>query len=856
MKYTLNETLLNKLPTPFVQTLEVFFKEDHEQQAFRSVHRLIDAIEVFCKLYTVASVSTFLEVLKEQIDSTNTLNEKEFEKIKVMLAAGLKTPSLGIWWSFARDTAKVLNAINYNTILPDFNQQLTHKNSKIKKAFDGDNNLITFRNSYAHGATPSENACAKELKEKWLIFEKLIEEASPLMEANLIICLDKGTTLLAKGNILQPITLSQKTEKGHVYFQQEEKLVNLFPLLTFTEDKNGGVNFFFYNDLKDKYANYLNYPNSEHQHDVEKKEFLLNRIPINEWKKIGNADLNPFKEQIELLTEVFKGRQDELQKTSDFITTNNKGFLTIFGPPGVGKSALLARVTQLLNYAPEIRAQLETVVKWPELKVHIVEYFIRRGATETASDLFDSLCQRMDYRYALKMELGKTDEERRKLFEKRLLEVSKQLKDDERLLIIIDGLDEAKAGDPLMSLLPRTVPEKVLVIYGSRPQAAIKFSFYEELDREHRAQFDLGGLSLADIRAVMMESVNKYELRQKYVASVLVKSEGNPLYLKLLCKGLEQNIYKLNDSDILPAGMKELYTNALFKMENEHPGATNYLNLLAASHDFISPQMAADLIGIKLSDFRNRILSACLELLYENPLTEQVEDYQLFHESLREYLKETYPKEISEWNEKLSYYCSHWIDEKGDQVLQDESLAYAMSFAAVHLYDSWIENKKNNKNSVVSERKKMMLSLIENKEWRYKNFEISGNANALGIAYTLCQKVIIADDTEGKELAKVIQYGYDMHNEPLLMYLNQRERLQKNIATKDLASHLDTVIRLANMGENASAKLLLMFTALWSSDLKGITLPATLISQSEEWLDLAREKPLSKLWKFTLERIN
>jgi hypothetical protein len=233
-----------------------------------------------------------------------------------------------------------------------------------------------------------------------------------------------------------------------------------------------------------------------------------------------------------------------------------------------------------------------------------------------------------------------------------------------------------------------------------------------------------------------------------------------------------------------------------------------------------------------------------------------VEDYQLFHESLREYLKETYPKEISEWNEKLAAYCSHWIDEKGDQVLQDESLAYAMSFATVHLYDSWIENKNNNKNSIVSERKKMMLSLIENKEWRYKNFEISGNANALSIAYTLCQKVIIADDTEGEELAKVIQYSYDMHNEPLVMYLNQRERLQKNISNRDLPAHLGTVIRLANMGENAAAKLLLMFTALWSSDLKGITLPASLITQSEEWLDLAREKSLSKLWKFTLDRIN
>jgi len=29
-----------------------------------------------------------------------------------------------------------------------------------------------------------------------------------------------------------------------------------------------------------------------------------------------------------------------------------------------------------------------------------------------------------------------------------------------------------------------------------------------------------------------------------------------------------------------------------------------------------------------------------------------------------------------------------------------------------------------------------------------------------------------------------------------------------------------------------------------------------LITQSEEWLDLAREKTLSKLWKLTLNRIN
>ena len=117
MKYQLDSNILAYLPMPLVQTLEAFEKENHEKQAFRSVHRLIDAIEVLCKLYTVASVGTFLEVLKLELDSEHTLSEQDFDKIKVMLAAGLKTPSLGIWWSFARDTAKVLANLKHTEIL-------------------------------------------------------------------------------------------------------------------------------------------------------------------------------------------------------------------------------------------------------------------------------------------------------------------------------------------------------------------------------------------------------------------------------------------------------------------------------------------------------------------------------------------------------------------------------------------------------------------------------------------------------------------------------------------------------------------------------------------------------------------
>ena len=52
----------------------------------------------------------------------------------------------------------------------------------------------------------------------------------------------------------------------------------------------------------------------------------------------------------------------------------------------------------------------------------------------------------------------------------------------------------------------------------------------------------------------------------------------------------------------------------------------------------------------------------------------------------------------------------------------------------------------------------LLVSLIGdyNQEWRNKNFEVLGNAKALQQAYSLAKKVIVADDKEGKDLAKVV----------------------------------------------------------------------------------------------------
>ena len=43
---------------------------------------------------------------------------------------------------------------------------------------------------------------------------------------------------------------------------------------------------------------------------------------------------------------------------------------------------------------------------------------------------------------------------------------------------------------------------------------------------------------------------------------------------------------------------------------------------------------------------------------------------------------------------------------------------------------------------------------------------------------------------------------------------------------------------------------MLLYTALWSSDFKGVSLPTSFTTKTEEWLELARDNSLKKMWKF------
>ena len=840
------------LPTPLWDAYQAIIRED-ESQYFRRVHRLIDLIEVFCKLYTAASMATFLHALRNRIEDNNSsITEESFTKIKVMLAAGLKTPSLGIWWKFARDITSILKELNLPHILQGAEKELLSDKSSIKKAFDGNNNLIAFRNSYAHGATPSDAACKKDFDELWPRMLQLLTDATSLRATHMVICTEENTFLRVKASQLEKVNHLINPLPGHTWFCSNGLTIDAYPILSF-KLKNENVDFFFYNDLKDKYANYLNYPNAEHFKDASLKQELLQYIPIEDWKKIGNVDTEPFRQQVEMLTEVFKGRRKELGDIAHFLSDDERRFFCIWGPPGVGKSALLARLTQLARCSHEIRETIQEGNQWPDVKLHLVEYFIRLGATDTASQFFDSVNQRLDQLFSLRFDFGKTDSEKQSFFLKRIEQVSKQIKVGERLLLIVDGLDEIKSGDPLLSLLPKLLPEKIKLIYGARPQQELRFTFYEQLDRERKGSFDLGGLSLTDVRAVLMEHVSKYEMQQAYVDAVLRISEGNPLYLKMLCRGLEQDIYKLNQVGMLPKGMDELYQAALMRLENENAGSVNFLIYLAAAKDFVSAELAARWMSIDTPTLKNRMLYACLEFLYENPLTEGVDDYQLFHESLREYLSKHYPADLSNCNERICDWSLNLKWENGDLLLTGDLLAYAMHYSTSHIFESYLNHRAAKRIAAANARKVELFGLVSNELWRQLNFETCGNGESLSMSFYFLQRILALEDAKGEHFNNFISYTFNRYAEPMRMYELQRNLLMQKVKKDQVKALFERTPSIAKMGERDDDKVILALLPLWSNDTQS-SIPSILDNKIEDWLENSRNSALKKFWGMTKEK--
>ena len=636
-----------------------------EAQPFRKVHRMIDLFESIIKMHTVVILAEYVK------------HNKLSETAKGLLAHGLKTPSLGTWQLFSRvlfcelqlsgyiwliDELQIEFIISDNELnsqletgkisFPTFDkEQLQILKSERKKRKSNFDDVIALRNSYAHGATPTDAQCEIDIKK----FDSFLTQ---LMESKWL------------------VLSSLEVMNGKVFITTSNGTLSLHPMLLYRKEDNE-ASFAFFNDLKNDKIGLLNYPLSKHYKEKDFYTEFHEHLPLNEWKKVGN---NEFYQRIEELTETFKGRTIEREKLLHFVLNNHKGYFSIQGNPGIGKSALIAQ------FFKDLRAHDETK------KLQVIEYFIRRGTNQAQVEyMFNYLIRRTDEVFSggkdIRAEGKMVFDLQNQLFTKWRL-WGEQAK-GQQLLFLIDGLDEGVENN-VVTYLPRENFGNILIIYGSRPGGHKSIDeLWATLPVLNHTKLELSGLGKEDIRALIYEVANKYEVEREsvWIDAVQKRSQGNPLYLKLLCDAIEYGSIAINDVNALPEKIDEYYKAILQRYAQD---AVDGDALLAGLYTFAAAKdyLTMSHLGIinKLGNATmQRIGSTLKEVLYENPLTEEVLDYQLFHESFREYLIKEKRKEVNDAAVWIIDFCGSWQQLEGSWEQR-----YALEHYATHLTESKI----------------------------------------------------------------------------------------------------------------------------------------------------------------------
>ncbi len=225
-------------------------------------------------------------------------------------------------------------------------------------------------------------------------------------------------------------------------------------------------------------------------------------------------------------TQIFCGRKFVFDAINQFIKNYKSGYFTILGDAGMGKSAIAAKY----------------IVDHPGT----ICFFNIRAEGRNRPDVFlklihQQLTQRFDIANVENDDLSTL-----------LTKASQKLSDYQKLVIVIDSLDEVDQDDHGNLLnLPMYLPEKVYLILTRRPYNSDNKRLtlspdtkYQELDlREYQDK------SNDDVKACILEflGLEKYKAgletwikqqndlsKPKFVDTIAAKSENNFMYLRYL----------------------------------------------------------------------------------------------------------------------------------------------------------------------------------------------------------------------------------------------------------------------------------------------------------------------------------
>ncbi len=340
-----------------------------------------------------------------------------------------------------------------------------------------------------------------------------------------------------------------------------------------------------------------------------------------------------FKALIEEKIKTFCGRQFVKDEFNSFLKKHNKGYFTVIGDAGMGKSAIAAKYVydhKALCYFNDITSPNNRPEK-----------FLR--------SIFQQLIHRYELQNAENADLPAL-----------LTKVSEKLAADERLVIVVDALDEVEQepGAENLLYLPKTLPERIYFLLTRRHYAPNKKRLFTEGVKQQ--ELDLTASQYADenrkdvkeyIRAFIKGDEREHdglikwmEIRhispENFIEYVAKKSQNNFMYLRYVLPNIAEGFYKKATLDELPQGLQDYYQQHWVRMGmEEDPKELMVIILFILVQFSTSPtlKMIAD-IAEKEEDEVEKVLDEWVEYLRKRAIQGQL-CYSIYHTSFLDFLK-------------------------------------------------------------------------------------------------------------------------------------------------------------------------------------------------------------------------
>jgi hypothetical protein len=396
-------------------------------------------------------------------------------------------------------------------------------------------------------------------------------------------------------------------------------------------------------------------------------------------------------EQVRKLTEVFVGREEHIRQVKDAIKRTSKGVLWISGKPGVGKSALMAKLMK--DYIGQTQHYI------------VIPYFFRYGQAGCSTMYFLATALKR-----LQAELNREIEPEPRLPDRQqqLVEaLEKAVKETgKKVLFLVDGLDEIYRHEREFLNVPfMTVRERIVWVCAGRSEGDL-----EEALKSRGAEWvfpdGLPPLDEQATRAMLVEHLGrlKYDLfkrddgeRNRFIEAVADKSEGLPLYVRMVIEDLKAGRLTVWDEEKLPKSLEDYYEQLLERLRVHSAGGvlTPLVCLLAWAKEPITEGTMKVLLQPHhlanepdWDDVFRKVLKHGHLMLQQRPTSDGESGWTIYHDSFRQHLlkSETVKPDRNWAQRRWLKVCEDWKALAS----QEPSLhRYILRHYAEHLYDKW-----------------------------------------------------------------------------------------------------------------------------------------------------------------------